>query len=153
MLNTDLGLPIGHVTESDAPWVYIGELGLRLVHVDIAKGLWVVANRFPPGYTVQPHHHTGSVYALTLSGRWRYLEYGIDYCAGSYIHEPAGSKHTLHVPADNDGLTEVFFVIEGANLNLDEDGNVVSITDASSIQQAYRAICAAQGLTAGHLGS
>lgn len=151
MLTSDLGTPIGHVTEADAPWVDAGGIGLRLLQIDIAKGLWVIANRFPPNYTVVPHHHTGSVMAWTLSGCWRYLEYGVDYTAGSYVFEPAGSRHTLHVPADNDGLTEVIFAIEGSNLNLDDEGNVVSMTDATSIDKAYRYLCEAQGKTAGHL--
>jgi 2,4'-dihydroxyacetophenone dioxygenase len=151
MLHTDLGLPIGHVTEDDAPWVQAGEVGLRVVMVDIPKGLWVIANRFPPGYTVVPHQHTGSIHAWTTAGSWRYLEYDVAYTAGSYIFEPAGSKHTLHVDAANTIETEVFFVIEGANLNLDNDGNVVSITDAASIAKAYRYLCEAQGKTPRHI--
>jgi quercetin dioxygenase-like cupin family protein len=138
--SSELGLPVGHVTEADAPWVRAGDIGLRLLHVDIARGVWVIANRFPPGYTVVPHQHTGCVHAWTTAGCWRYLEYGIDYTAGSYVHEPAGSRHTLHVPTSNTVDTEVFFVIEGANLNLDEAGNVVSITDAASISRAYEAL-------------
>jgi 2,4'-dihydroxyacetophenone dioxygenase len=151
VLSTDLGLPIGHVSEADAPWVDAGGVGLRVVMVDIPKGLWVIANRFPPGYAVVPHQHTGSIHAWTTAGSWRYLEYDVAYTAGSYVFEPAGSKHTLKVDDDNVGETEVFFVIEGANLNLDDDGKVVSITDAASIAKAYRYLCEAQGKTAGHI--
>jgi 2,4'-dihydroxyacetophenone dioxygenase len=151
MLSVDLGLPIGHVSEEDAPWVQAGDVGLRVVMVDIPKGLWVIANRFPAGYTVIPHQHTGSIHAWTAAGSWRYLEYDVAYTAGSYVFEPAGSKHTLKVDDHNTGLTEVFFVIEGANLNLDGAGNVISITDAASINKAYRALCAAQGLTPRHV--
>lgn len=46
--------------------------------------------------------------------------------AGSYLYEPAGSVHTLHVPATNTESTEVSFAIRGANLNLDEQGNVAT---------------------------
>ena len=54
--------------------------------------------------------------------------------------------HTLTVPADNDEITEVWFAIHGANVNIDEQGQVVGVTDAQSVLAAYRALCAAEGL-------
>ncbi len=140
-----LGLPIGHATEAQAPWVDIPGGQLRLLHADIAAGIWVVANRFEPGMAVTRHRHTGPVFAWTTAGCWMYSEYGVRYEAGSYIHEPAGSIHTLVVPSDNTELTEVFFVIHGANLDLDSGDNIVGVTDATSIGQAYRMLCSMQG--------
>jgi 2,4'-dihydroxyacetophenone dioxygenase len=58
--------------------------------------------------------------------------------AGSYLYEPAGSVHTLHAPASNTEETDVWFTIYGANLNLDEAGNVVAVIDAHSILFFYR---------------
>ena len=58
--------------------------------------------------------------------------------------ETAGSTHTLTVPASNDGLTDVWFTIYGANLNLDGDGNVELVVDAHGILPFYRALCADQ---------
>ena len=55
------------------------------------------------------------------------------------MYEPAGSVHTLLVPETNTELTDVWFQIYGANLNLDEDGEVSSVTDATSILAWYRA--------------
>ena len=49
--------------------------------------------------------------------------------AGSYLYEPANSVHTLHVPEDNTEDTDVCFIIEGALLNLAEDGSVESVSD------------------------
>ena len=143
--HTNLGLPIGHATETDTPWVDIPGGQLRLVHADIGEGLWIVANRFEPGMAVTRHRHTGPVYAWTTAGCWMYAEYGVRYEAGSYVHEPAGSIHTLVVPDDNTELTEVFFVIQGANLDLDADDNITGIIDATSIVQAYRYLCESQG--------
>jgi hypothetical protein len=54
--------------------------------------------------------------------------------------------HTLVVPEDNTEPTDVFFAIHGANLNLDAEGNVESVYDASSILQAYLFLCEAAGL-------
>ena len=61
--------------------------------------------------------------------------------AGSYLFEPAGSIHTLHVPDD-----VVWFAIRGANLNLDAEGNVESHVDASTVRDAYLAVAEQQGL-------
>jgi hypothetical protein len=64
--------------------------------------------------------------------------------AGSFLYEPAGSVHTLHVPDSNEGPTDVWFTIHGANLNLDAEGRVESVLDAHAILPFYRAMCQAQ---------
>jgi hypothetical protein len=66
--------------------------------------------------------------------------------AGSFLFEPAGSQHTLMVPAENEGLTDAWFAIYGANLNLDEEGNVTSVIDAGTVRDGYFMLCEAQGL-------
>ena len=88
----------------------------------------------------------GTVHAFTLSGSWMYLEYPDDVnVAGSYLFEPAGSIHTLHVPEANTEVTDVFFTIHGANLNLDAEGNVTTVIDAGGIRDFYFAMCEADG--------
>ena len=73
-----------HRGEDELPWVDIGEGSLmRVPHVDVEAGLWVVHNRFLPGYRVATHKHTGEVHAFTLSGAWRYEEYPEVNTAGS----------------------------------------------------------------------
>lgn len=132
--------------EPDLPFVDLGDGStLQLLQVDLASGVWVVRNHFQPGATVQTHKHTGHVYAFTQCGRWHYLEYPNDVNdAGSYLYEPAGSVHTLHVLDNNEGITDVWFVIHGANLNLDANGNVELVVDAHGILSYYRALCADQ---------
>jgi quercetin dioxygenase-like cupin family protein len=132
----------------ELPFVDLGDGStLQLLQVDLDQGLWVIRTKFSPGMTVQTHKHTGAVYAFTMSGSWKYLEYPDDVnVAGSYLFEPAGSIHTLHVPEDNTELTDVFFAIHGANLNLDEAGNVTSVIDAGGIRDFYLAMCEAEGL-------
>src|SRR6266568_3737007 len=92
---------VGHVREDDVPWVWIDRVGLQVLRVSPDTGVWVVRNRFKPGAQVQRHRHTGVVHGFTLTGCWRYAEYGIDYTAGTFVYEPAGSIHTLTVPEDN----------------------------------------------------
>jgi len=82
---------------------------------------------------------------VTFSGSWRYLEYLEVNTAGSYLYEPAGSQHTLHVPASNTEVTDIWFAIRGANLNLDEQGNVASVWDATFMVETYLGLCAEAG--------
>jgi 2,4'-dihydroxyacetophenone dioxygenase len=133
--------------EEELPFVDLGDGStLQLLHADVDAGLWVVRTRFTPGMTVDTHKHTGPVYAYTTQGRWYYLEYPDSVNeAGSYLFEPAGSVHTLHVPEDNTEITDVFFVIHGANLNLDAEGGVTTVIDAGGIREFYRAMCEASG--------
>jgi 2,4'-dihydroxyacetophenone dioxygenase len=134
------------VSPADAPWADtgIGAL-LKVLRFDQLRGTWVILNRFNPGVLLQTHRHTGSVDAYTSAGRWHYLEYDFYVTEGSYLFEPANSVHTLHVPEDNDGVTDVCFVIEGALLNLAPDGTVESVTDGPGILAAYYALLEAQG--------
>jgi quercetin dioxygenase-like cupin family protein len=136
-----------HRGENELPFVTLGDgTHIQLLQVDIEKGLWVVRTRFDPGVTIPTHKHTGEVFAFTIAGRWKYLEYPEVNEAGSYLYEPAGSIHTLTVPEDVDGLTDVWFAIYGANLNLDADGNVETVVDAGLIRDVYFGMCEAQGL-------
>ena len=50
------------------------------------------------------------------------------------------------MPADNTEVTDVWFAIHGANVNIDADGQVTSVTDARSILEAWRGLCAAAGV-------
>jgi 2,4'-dihydroxyacetophenone dioxygenase len=136
-----------HRGDDELPWVDIGDGSkLKVLQIKEREGLWIIRNIFSPGYQVQTHKHTGPVYAFTLSGAWRYRESDFVNRAGSFLYEPAGSVHTLVVPAENTEPTDVYFAIWGANLNLDAHGNVESIVDAGLILQAYHALCEAQGL-------
>ena len=138
--------PTIHRGLADLPWVDIGGGSvIRLVRVDLATGIWVVHTRFSPGAAVQTHKHTGHVDAFTLSGSWHYLESPEAVnTGGSYLYEPAGSVHTLVVPASNTEVTEVWFTIVGANLNLDADGNVEMVIDAHGMYELYKIFCAEQ---------
>ena len=98
-----------------------------------------------PGATIQRHKHTGEVFAFTIQGAWKYLEYPEVNRAGSYLYEPAGSIHTLHALETNDEVTDVWFTIHGANLNLDAEGRVESVLDASAALEIYRGLCEQNG--------
>ncbi|MFT4581234.1 MAG: 2,4'-dihydroxyacetophenone dioxygenase [Gammaproteobacteria bacterium] len=142
------GIPTAdHRSEEDLPFVKLTDgVEFQLLQADIDLGLWIVRTKFDPGTTIQRHRHTGMVFAYTTSGAWRYLEYPEINRPGSYLYEPAGSIHTLHALADTEGPTDVFFAIYGANLNLDDDGNVESVVDAGSIRDSYFEECEKAGI-------
>jgi 2,4'-dihydroxyacetophenone dioxygenase len=138
--------PALHRGEGELPFVtFLEGVEIQLVQASVENGLWVVRTRFAPGVTLPRHKHTGEVFAMTLSGSWRYLEYSDVNTAGSYLYEPAGSIHTLHVPSTNREATDVWFAIRGANLNLDEQGNVASVWDAQFVIDAYLELCRVAG--------
>ncbi|WP_105255715.1 2,4'-dihydroxyacetophenone dioxygenase family protein [Pseudoalteromonas sp. T1lg75] len=115
--------------------------------LDVENGLWVLRVQFEPNVTLPKHFHTGIVHLYTLSGCWHYLEYPDDkQVAGSYLFEPGGSIHTFHTPASNEGLTDTFMVVQGANINFDADGNYVNIMDAGWIEQAMLVAAKEQGI-------
>lgn len=126
-----------HIGTNDRPFADdFGAPGvsLQLLQADVEAGTFAVRIRFQPGVQLPPHHHTGVVFAYTLAGEWSYLEYpdSPPSKAGSYLYEPPGSIHTLKVADHNSDVTDVFFVITGAMLILDESGNVCAVLDAAS---------------------
>lgn len=132
-----------HIGDSDLPFVEIGDGNkLRVLQVKEREGLWIVENIFMKGFSVQTHRHTGPVWGYTTSGAWKYKEYDYVNRAGSFLYEPAGSIHTLECIEDG---TRVWFHMYGANLNLDADGNVESVTDGATSLAGYLALCEMQG--------
>jgi quercetin dioxygenase-like cupin family protein len=133
-----------HIGTDDLPWADIGDGSkLKVIQTKESEGLWIVENIFQNGYEVPTHKHTGPVWGYTRSGAWKYKEYDYVNRAGSFLYEPAGSVHTLQCVEDD---TQVWFQIYGANLNLDANGNIESITDAAGVLAAYYMLIEAQGL-------
>ena len=133
-----------HVGADDLPWADIGGGNkLKVLQVKEREGLWIVHNVFQAGFEVQKHRHTGPVWGYTTSGAWKYKEYDYVNRAGSFLYEPAGSVHTLQCIEDD---TFVWFHMYGANLNLDADGNVESVTDGSNTLEAYYLLLDSQGV-------
>lgn len=137
---------VAHRGEDELPWVTVDEgVELKVLQVDLARGVWIIKNRFRPGVQIPTHRHTGDVYGVTYSGAWKYLEYDFVNRAGSWLFEPARSVHTLSVPAENTEPTEVLFVINGSNLDVTPEGEVTMIVDARLILEVYLAQCEADG--------
>jgi quercetin dioxygenase-like cupin family protein len=132
-----------HIGAADLPFVDIGEgAKLKVLQVKRGENLWIIENIFQAGYEVQTHRHSGPVFGYTTAGAWKYKEYDYVNRAGSFLYEPAGSVHTLQCIEDE---TQVWFQMYGANINLDEHGNVTSVVDASTTLQFYLEACKQAG--------
>lgn len=133
--------------ESDLPLVEIGPgVALQLLQVDFDHNIRVTRARLAPGCRLRTHIHTGHVFAWTVAGTWHYLEYPEMSRANSYLYEPAGSSHTLHVPDDSPEPADVIFIVHGSNLELGATGEFEGATSAMDIARAYLNACKAQGL-------
>lgn len=142
-----MGPSAQHIGDDDFPWADTGQgIRIKVLQVRESEGLWVVRNEFAPGIELQTHRHSGQVFGVTFSGRWGYRESPELNTAGSYLFEPANSVHTLYTPEDNDGPTDVVFIISGVNINLDEHGEVDSITSGASTLAGYYAMLDAAGI-------
>jgi 2,4'-dihydroxyacetophenone dioxygenase len=136
-----------HRSESELPFVVLQKgVTVQVLHADIERDFYVVRLRGEPGATLLRHEHTGHVFAFTHSGAWRYLEYPDINTAGSYLYEPVGSAHTLQFLPTNAEVTDVSFVVHGANLSFDARGNLVARLDAQAALTFYRRACFAAGL-------
>ena len=135
-----------HIGEDDLPWMPLGDMDVQVLQVDLVNGQFIIRARLHPGTAPGKHYHTGTVLAVTSKGRWWYKETPDQVnSAGSYLFEPAMSMHTLVVPEDQEGVTEVWFLVNGANIDMDDDGGVCSILDANTVLKAYRRYCESVG--------
>lgn len=135
-----------HVGADDLPWAKVSDkFHLKVVYISPRQGLWIVHTRYGPGFSTQKHRHTGPVYQYTVSGKWRYLEHDFIVGPGSFLYEQAGSEHTQLVLPENTGMTETWTQVYGANLNLDAEGKIEYVVDATSMLKFYLKHCEAQG--------
>jgi quercetin dioxygenase-like cupin family protein len=125
------------VNEQEVPWLEDslgGGIKIKPLRLDMEAGVWVILVSFAPGSEVPLHYHTGEAEVFTLSGRWNYAEYPDQpQTTGSYLFEPAGSVHTLMVPADNTEDTLMLVRVRGANINFNQDGTFNSILDTTAL--------------------
>ena len=133
-----------HIGDDEVPWADMGGGNrIRVLHVDEGESLWIIENVFQAGFEVMTHRHTGPVWGYTKSGAWKYKEYEYVNRADSFLYEPANSVHTLTCVEDD---TRVWFHMYGMNLNLDPDGNIVSVSDGAGTLAFYLRLCEEQGL-------
>ena len=137
-----------HVGLNEIPWVQNPSVDarMRLLHVDAEQQMSVSHGLMAPGLAVGTHRHLGPVQMWTMSGSWVYREHDFVNRAGSYLFEPVGSVHTLYVPAENDGPTEVVSIVYGDVEYIDDEGSVLFVSNWKRTLELYYEGCEAAGV-------
>jgi 2,4'-dihydroxyacetophenone dioxygenase len=92
-------------------WVpQASDVTFRPLLFSVSQGYFVNILRVRTSGILSRHRHAGPVHALTLRGRWHYLEHDWWAEAGGYSYEPPGDIHTLEVPEDVDEMVTLFHV-------------------------------------------
>lgn len=127
------------VEMDDIPYVqWMEGLEAKLLRCSVPNNEYTLMVKFGPGVQLPRHKHMGPVHAITLQGRWRYLEYDWEATAGSYVFEPAMSDHTLKVNDDNDEDTVVIFTIRGGLVLLGENDELFWWEDVEGMMKLYQ---------------
>jgi hypothetical protein len=128
------------LSEEESPWVPFGDnAAIRHLAFDVrqnvyANVLWIKS----PG-VIGTHKHRGMVWAITLEGSFRYLEYDWVCRPGEFITEFPGHAHTL-VTDEPNGM-KAFFWMQGANEFYDDEGKFVETLDVWWFINHYETYC------------
>lgn len=126
--------------EDESPWVpFKPSVFIRHLSFDVrtnmyANVLWVKA-----GGMLGRHRHRGRVFAYTLEGTWRYLEYDWVARVGSYVQESPGAIHTL---VSDQGMKTVFW-LNGSLEFFDESDGLFETLDVFWFIDHYVSYCQA----------
>lgn len=100
--------------------------------------------RVQPGGVVPRHHHTGEVHAFVVSGQRRIVGCSDVIGPGTYVYEPVDNVDSWETVGDEPCVIHI--EANGRIEYLDDDGNVVRHTDASTAKAEYLAWCAQHGI-------
>ena len=152
-MQTAQELDVNYMGGADNPWIPFTPLSdqvfLKYWKVDPVRGEIVVSMRFDDGLVLPPHYHTGMVIGHTVKGAWRYQENNWVSRAGDTVYEVAGSSHT---PESLDE-TEVFFILVGELLLLDQDKKILWQENHKTSTERYTSFCDANGIQPRDLSS
>ncbi|HEY1926066.1 MAG TPA: 2,4'-dihydroxyacetophenone dioxygenase family protein [Caulobacteraceae bacterium] len=86
------------------------DVAFKPLILNVSQGYYINILRVRASGVLSRHRHSGPVHALTLRGKWRYLEHDWIASAGDYAFEPPGETHTLVVPDDVTEMATLFHV-------------------------------------------
>src|SRR5215212_10491938 len=86
------------------------DVSFKPLVLSVSQGYYVNILRVRRSGILSRHRHAGPVHALTLRGRWHYLEHEWWAEQGGYSYEPPGDIHTLEVPDGAEEMTTLFHV-------------------------------------------
>ena len=120
-------------------WVPQAEgVEFRPLLLNVSQGYYVNLLRVRRSGVLSRHRHSGPVHAITLRGRWYYLEHDWVATTGSYAFEPPGETHTLVVPEDVEEMVTLFHVTGGYTY-VDPQGVAAGYEDVFTKLEAARA--------------
>ena len=119
------------------PWVPISPgFAFQLVRATSDDDVWVELLRLEPGTVIPRHRHTGEVHAYTLAGYRKLLDTDTIAGPGSYVHEAPGNVDSWMAVGDEPLI--IFVTVRGAIEYLDERGEVIRRSTATTAAEAYR---------------
>ncbi len=141
----EYGRPDVHIgaSEEESPYVpfvenvFIRHLAFDVRHNSFANILWVKT-----GGILGRHRHRGPVFACTLEGSWRYMEYDWVAQPGSYVQESPGVIHTL---VSDHGM-KTFFWLNGSLEFYDDKDTLLDTLDVFWMMDHYLSYCREHGL-------
>lgn len=146
-MQPDIFMPGGmDIDAEDGLWIpQAQDVWFRPLVLNVSQGYYVNLLRVRRSGVLSRHRHAGPVHAITLRGRWHYLEHDWEAVPGSYAFEPPGETHTLVVPDDVDDMITLFHVT-GGYVYVDTQGVAEGYEDVFTKLDAMRRYCAEQGL-------
>src|SRR4051812_9889620 len=89
------------------------DVSFKPLVLSVSQGYYVNILRVRSSGILSRHRHSGPVHAITLRGKWHYLEHDWVATAGDYAFEPPGETHTLVVPEGVEEMATLFHVTGG----------------------------------------
>jgi 2,4'-dihydroxyacetophenone dioxygenase len=131
--------------EDESPYVpFIENVFIRHLAFDVRNNLYANILWVKKGGMLGRHRHRGRIFACTLEGSWRYLEYDWVARPGSYVQESPGAVHTL-VSDDPNGM-KTMFVLNGSLEFVDENDNLLETLDVFWFINHYVSYCREHGI-------
>jgi quercetin dioxygenase-like cupin family protein len=119
------------------------DVAFKPLVLSVSQGYYVNILRVRSSGILSRHRHNGPVHALTLRGKWHYLEHDWVATAGDYAFEPPGETHTLVVPEDVTEMATLFHVT-GGYVYVDPYGKPLGYEDVftklENVRQHYERI-------------
>lgn len=133
------------VSEDESPYVpFVENVFIRHLAFDVRNNLYVNVLWVKKNGMLGRHRHRGRIFACTMAGSWRYLEYDWVATPGSFVMESPGAVHTL-VSDDPNGMKTMFF-LNGSLDFVDENDNLIQTLDVFWFVNHYVSYCKEQGI-------
>jgi 2,4'-dihydroxyacetophenone dioxygenase len=141
----DYSVPDIHIGagEEESPWVpFRDNVFIRHLAFDVRNNFYVNILWVKQGGMLGRHRHRGKVFACTMEGSWRYLEYDWIATPGSYVQESPGAIHTLY--SDN-GMKTMFWLNSSIEF-FDEHDKLLETLDVFWFIDHYVSHCRKHGI-------